>query len=160
MMAWLGILVMTLALVAIPLGLPGLWIMVGVAAIGAIVGEVGLLALLGCVILAVAAELIEFYLLRRLTRQYGGSRKAFWGALGGGLAGVLVGAPIPIIGSVIAGMLGVFAGAAIVTYAETRQFDAAQRVGWGALLGRMFTAVAKTAAGIAILVIAAAALLR
>jgi uncharacterized protein YqgC (DUF456 family) len=160
MMAWLGIVVMVLALVVIPLGLPGLWIMVGVAAIGAIVGEIGLLALLGCVLLAVAAELLEFYLVRRLTLQYGGSRKAFWGALGGGFVGVLVGAPIPIIGSVIAGMLGAFAGAAVVTYAETRQFDSAQRVGWGALLGRMLTAVAKTAAGIAILVIAAAALLR
>jgi hypothetical protein len=38
--------------------------------------------------------------------------------------------------------------------------DAAHRVGWSAVLGRMFTAIAKTAAGVAILVIGASALLR
>ena len=160
MMAWIGIIVLVLALISIPLGLPGLWIMIGVAAIGAITGEIGLITLLACLIIAVVAELIEFVLVRRLTAQYGGSRKAFWGALAGGFAGVLVGAPIPIIGSIIAGMVGAFAGAALVTYAETRKFDSAHRVGWGAVLGRVFTAVAKTAAGIAILAIAAAALMR
>ncbi len=160
MMAWVGVIVMVIALISIPLGLPGLWIMIGVTAAGAIAGEVSLLSLLACVILAVVAEVIEFVLLRKLTKQYGGSRKAFWGALGGGFAGVLIGAPIPIIGSIIAGMVGAFAGAALVTYAETKQLDSAHRVGWGAVLGRMLTAVAKTAAGIAILAIAAAALLR
>jgi uncharacterized protein len=160
MIVWSGIILMVLALMSIPLGLPGLWIMIGVAAVGAIMGEVGVLALLACVILAVAAELIEYVLLRRLTQQYGGSRKAFWGALGGGFVGVLVGVPIPIIGSIIAGMVGAFVGAALVTYAETKELGSAHRVGWGAVMGRMLTAVAKTAAGIAILAIAAAALLR
>lgn len=159
-MAWLGILILLAALFIIPLGLPGLWVMVGVAAVGAITGEIGFFTLLLCVLLAVLAELIEFFLVRRLTRQYGGTRKAFWGALVGGFVGVLIGAPIPIIGSVIAGIAGSFLGAAVVTYAETRELLAAHRVGWGAVLGRLFTAVAKTAAGIAILVIAAAGLLR
>jgi uncharacterized protein YqgC (DUF456 family) len=159
-MAWLGILVMILALFMIPLGLPGLWIMIAVAAVGAITGEIGVFTLIACVLVATIAELIEFFLVRRLTRQYGGSPKAFWGALVGGFAGVLIGMPIPIIGSVIAGILGSFAGAALVTYSETRELLAAHRVGWGAVLGRVLTAVAKTAAGIAILVIAAAGLLR
>ncbi len=159
-MAWIGILLMVGALLVIPLGLPGLWIMIGVAAMGAIVGEIGVLTLIACVLIATIAELIEFFLVKRLTRQYGGSPKAFWGALVGGFVGVLIGAPIPIIGSVIAGVLGSFAGAALVTYAETKELLAAHRVGWGAVLGRMLTAVAKTAAGIAILAIAAAGLLR
>jgi uncharacterized protein YqgC (DUF456 family) len=159
-MAWIGMLVMIVALFLIPLGLPGLWIMIGVAAVGAIVGEIGLLTLLACVLIATIAEVIEFFLVRRLTRQYGGSPKAFWGALVGGFVGVLIGAPIPIIGSVIAGIIGSFAGAAVVTYAETKELLAAHRVGWGAVIGRMLTAVAKTAAGITILVIAAAGLLR
>lgn len=159
-MAWIGILLMVGALLVIPLGLPGLWIMIGVAAVGAIVGEIGVLTLIACVLIATIAELIEFFLVKRLTRQYGGSPKAFWGALVGGFVGVLIGAPIPIIGSVIAGVLGSFAGAALVTYAETKELLAAHRVGWGAVLGRMLTAVAKTAAGIAILAIAAAGLLR
>ena len=160
MMAWLGIAVLVLGLLSIPLGLPGLWIMIGVAAVAAITGEIGTVTLLACVLLAIIAELIEFLLVRKLTKQYGGSKKAFWGAIGGGFVGVLIGAPIPIIGSVIMGMIGAFAGAAIVTFAETKQMGAAHRVGWGAVLGRMFTTVAKTAAGVAILVLAAAGLLR
>jgi uncharacterized protein YqgC (DUF456 family) len=159
-MAYVGVAVLVLALLSIPLGLPGLWIMLGVVAIGAILGEVGLTVLLACTVIAIFAELVEFFILRKLTKQYGGSPKAFWGALVGGFVGVLVGAPIFIVGSIIGGMLGAFAGAALVTYAETKKMDSAQRVGWGAVLGRMFTSVAKTAAGIAILALAAAALLK
>jgi uncharacterized protein YqgC (DUF456 family) len=136
-MAFVGIAILVLALLSIPLGLPGLWIMLGVIAVGAILSEVGVLTLVVCALIATIAELIEFFILRKLTRQYGGSRKAFWGALGGGFVGVLLGLPIPIIGSVIAGMLGAFAGAALVTYAETRQLDAAHRVGWSAVLVRL-----------------------
>jgi uncharacterized protein len=160
MMAWIGIVVLVLGLLSIPLGLPGLWIMIGVAAVGAITGEIGTLTLLACVLLAIIAEIIEFVLVRRLTKQYGGSKKAFWGAIGGGFVGVLIGTPIPIIGSIIMGMVGAFVGAALVTYAETKELGSAQRVGWGAVMGRLFTTVAKTAAGVAILVLAAAALLR
>ena len=159
-MEWLGIAVMILALLAIPLGLPGLWIMIGVVAIGAIAGEVSLVVLLACILIAIAAELIEFVILSRITQRYGGSRKAFWGALAGGFLGMIVGVPLPIIGSIIGGMVGAFAGAALVTYTETKQAGSAQRVGWGAVVGRMLTAVAKTAAGVAILVLGAAALLR
>jgi uncharacterized protein len=154
-----GVIVLFLGLLSIPLGLPGLWIMIGVAAVGAITGAVSAFTLLACVIIAIVAELIEFLLVSKLTRQYGGSKKAFWGAIGGGFVGVLIGAPIPIIGSVVMGMVGAFAGAAIVTYAETKELRAAHRVGSGAVLGRVLTTVAKTAAGLAILVIAAAALL-
>ena len=160
MMVWIGIIALVLGLLSIPLGLPGVWIMIGVAAVGAITGEIGLITLLLVVIIAVAAELIEFFLARKLTKQYGGSKKAFWGAIGGGFVGVLIGAPVPIIGSIIMGMIGAFAGAALVTYAETKQMSAAHRVGWGAVLGRVFTTVAKTVAGLVILVLAGAALIR
>ena len=159
-MAFVGIAILVLALLSIPLGLPGLWIMLGVAAIGAILGEVSLWTLIACALIATFAELVEFFILRKLTKQYGGSKKAFWGAIGGGFVGVLLGVPIPIIGSIIGGLIGSFVGAALVTYAETKQLDSAHRVGWSAVLGRMFTAVAKTAAGVAILILAASALLR
>jgi uncharacterized protein len=159
MMAWIGILVMLFGWISIPFGLPGLWIMIGVAAIGAIMNLVSLPTLLICVVIAVLAELIEFVLVGRITKRYGGSGKAFWGALAGGFIGILIGIPIPIIGSIIAGFVGTFVGAALVTYAETKKLDSAQRVGWGAMMGRMATAIAKTAAGLAILAIAGAALL-
>ncbi|HET9440622.1 MAG TPA: DUF456 domain-containing protein [Longimicrobiales bacterium] len=159
-MEWLGIALMIIALLSIPLGLPGLWVMIGVLAVGAISGTVGVLVLLACTVIAIIGELIEYAIVGRMTKQYGGSRKAFWGALAGGFAGILVGLPVPIIGSVIAGMLGAFIGSALVTYAETKELRSAHRVGWGVVLGRAFSAVAKTGAGLAILVIGSAALLR
>ncbi|HEX7117285.1 MAG TPA: DUF456 domain-containing protein [Longimicrobiales bacterium] len=160
-MVWaiIGVLIMIPALLVIPLGLPGLWIMVAVLAGGALLGEVGLAALIGALVLAVAAEAAEFVFVKRLNHRYGGSRRAFWGALAGGIAGVLIGLPIPVVGSVVAGVLGSFAGAAAVTLWETRRLRSAARVGWGVLLGRTFAIAAKMGAGVVILVIGAGALL-
>ena len=133
--------------------------MLAVVAVGWFTHQISMLVLIASAVLALIAELIEFAIVKKLTKQYGGSRKAFWGAIGGGLAGVIVGAPIPVIGSVVAGMIGSFAGAALVTFAETRKLGSAHRVGSGAVLGRALSAVTKTAAGLTILVLAAAALL-
>lgn len=159
-MIWLLVVVLVLALFSIPLGLPGLWIMIGVVAVDALMQEIGIGIIVTTVTIAVFAELIEFFIVKRLTNQYGGSRKAFWGAIVGGTIGVIVGAPVPVIGSIIAGFIGSFIGAGVVTYAETKELRSAHRVGWGAVLGRALSAVTKTAAGLAILVLAAAALIR
>jgi uncharacterized protein len=158
-MAIVGVLVMGLALFLTPLGIPGLWIMVGVLAIGAITGNVGFLVISVCLVLAIAAEVLEFLIVRKLNLRYGGSRLAFWGAIFGGVAGVIVGMPVPVIGSLIAGFLGSFAGAMAATLYETRRFDSAARVGWGVLLGRVWAAATKVAAGIIIFVLGSAALL-
>jgi len=157
--ALLGILIMIPALFIIPLGLPGLWILVAVLAAGALAGEVGLAPLATAVALAVAAELAEFLFVKRMSDRYGGSRSAFWGALVGGLVGVIVGAPIPVIGSVVAGILGSFLGAAAVTLWEQRHLPSAARVGWGVALGRIVAIAAKMAVGVVILVTGAWALL-
>lgn len=159
-MNWILIAVLFVSLLSIPLGLPGLWIMIAVVAYGAITQQIGLLIVVLTVLIAVVAELIEFFIVKRLTKQYGGSQKAFWGAIGGGLLGVIVGAPIPVIGSIVAGMIGSFVGAGLVTYSETKHLGSARRVGWGAVIGRALSAVTKTAAGLTILVLTAAALLR
>ncbi|MGQ0562241.1 MAG: DUF456 family protein [Gemmatimonadota bacterium] len=159
-MIWLLVFIMIVALFSIPLGLPGLWIMIGVVAVGALMHEIGVTIIILTTSIALLAELIEFLLVKRLTRQYGGSRKAFWGALAGGLIGVVVGVPVPVVGSILAGLAGSFVGAAAVTLVETRELRAAHRVGWGAVFGRALAAVTKTAAGLAILVLATAALIR
>jgi uncharacterized protein len=159
MLAMLGIAVMVVALLLTPLGVPGLWIMVVVLAIGWWVGAVGLLIVGFALVLAAAAEVVEFLVVDRLNVRYGGSRLAFWGAIAGGIAGVIVGMPVPIIGSVIAGFVGSFVGAAVATLYETRHVESAARVGWGTLLGRMWGAAAKVAAGTIILVLGAASLL-
>jgi uncharacterized protein len=159
MLAMLGIVIMVVALLLTPLGVPGLWIMVAVLAVGAWAGEVGVLVLALAVVLAAAAEVVEFLVIDRMNVRYGGSRLAFWGAIAGGIAGIIVGMPVPVFGSVIAGFVGSFAGAALATLYETRHVEAAARVGWGTLLGRMWAAAAKVAAGTIILVLGAASLL-
>jgi uncharacterized protein YqgC (DUF456 family) len=155
----LAVLVMVIALFTTPLGAPGNWIMVAVLAAGVWFERVGWLVLIASVLVAGAAEVMEFLLVRRLSLQYGGSRRAFWGSIAGGIVGVVVGAPVPLIGSIVAGFLGSFIGAALVTIGESRNLDHAGRVGWGVLLGRVWAAGVKTGAGVIILVLGAAAFL-
>src|SRR2546426_1021829 len=103
-------------LVLVPLGLPGLWVMVaGVVGYGWLtdfrsVGVTTIALVLG---LALVGEIVETWLGFRLARRYGGSSRAGWGALVGGIVGAVVGVPVPIIGSVIAGFIGAFAGAGL-----------------------------------------------
>jgi uncharacterized protein len=158
MLATLGIIAMVIALMLIPLGVPGLWLMVAVLAASAWFGAVGWVIVAVCLVLAAAAEVVEYVILDRMNARYGGSRMAFWGAIAGGIIGVLVGLPVPIIGPLVAGFLGTFVGAAVATLYETRHVESAARVGWGTLLGRMWAAAAKVGAGFVILVLGSAAL--
>lgn len=154
-----GLLVMTVCLVLVPLGLPGTWLMLLVVATGAVAGEVGLWTLAGLLLLVAAAETAEFFMVKALSERYGGSNRAFWGALAGGLIGVVVGAPVPVAGSLVAGVLGTFAGATAVAFWETREARSAARVGWGAVLGRAGAAAVKVAAGVVVLAVGGTALL-
>ena len=158
-LAILGIVVMVIALFLTPIGIPGNWIMVGVLAAAAMLGEVGVGVIVAALLIAGAAEVIEFMIVNRLNLRYGGTNRAFWGSIAGGIIGVMVGVPVPIVGSIVAGFIGSFVGAAVVTYLETTKSDAALRVGWGVLIGRALSAAAKSAAGVVILVMGAAALL-
>jgi len=159
MLETIGVLIMIAGLLVIPLGLPGIWIIVAVIATGAIGGVVGWMTVVGALIVATIAELLEFIVVKRMTARYGGSNRAFWGALVGGIIGVFAGLPVPVIGSMLAGFVGSFIGAAIVAYAETRELLTAHRVGWGVLLGRILSAFLKTAAGVILLVWGTSALL-
>jgi len=150
---------MTLALFLTPLGVPGLWLMVGLLAFGTWLGHVSMWMVIACAVLALAAELVELLIVQKLNVRYGGSRKAFWGAIVGGIIGVIVGTPVPIVGSIIAGFLGSFLGAAAATLYETKELGQAGRVGWGVLMGRMWSAAVKVGLGFVILVLGAGSLL-
>lgn len=158
LLAVLGVAVMLAGLAAVPLGLPGNWLMLLVVGVGTLFDRVSptTLAVLGAVVLT--AELAEFLLVRAASARYGGSPADFWGAIAGGLAGVALGAPVPVAGSLAAGVAGTFAGAADVALWRTRRPGEAARVGWGALLGRIFSTAVKTGAGIAVLVVGGGAL--
>src|SRR5688500_1956312 len=89
-LAVVGVIVMVIALLLTPVGVPGLWIMIAVLAVGWWFKEVSIAIVLGCVVLAGIAEVIEFLIVKRLNTKYGGSRLAFWGAIAGGIVGALI----------------------------------------------------------------------
>jgi uncharacterized protein YqgC (DUF456 family) len=140
-------------LALIPLGLPGLWVMLA-AALGynALPGPaaIGTATLVGALLLAVVAEVLEFTVAARYTTRYGGSRRAGWGAILGGVAGAVVGVPVPVVGSVIGAFVGAFAGAYLAERSRRAEHGAATRVATGALVGRAAAAALKTACGLAI----------
>ena len=154
-----AVIVMAGGLLVVPLGLPGLWIMVAVLAAAAFLGEVAWWTVLALAGLAALAEIAEWVIVKRTSARYGASNKAFWGAILGGIVGMLIGAPIPVVGSLVAGVAGTFLGAAAVAWWESRRFGTAGRAAWGAVVGRGLAAAFKTAAGVAILVLGGAALL-
>jgi uncharacterized protein YqgC (DUF456 family) len=153
----LAAIVMFLSILIIPLGWPGLWIMVGVVALGSLLGEVGPGLVVVVLAVAAAAELLEFLIVKRMSARYGGSNRAFWGAIIGGTVGVFVGAPVPILGPVIAGVIGSFLGAAAAALYESKDLAAASRVGWGVVLARGIAAAVKIAAAFVVLAVGATA---
>jgi len=144
-----------IGLVLIPLGLPGLWVIVlGILGYGWLTDfatlSVGFIVL--DVVLALLGEVFEAWIGFRFAQRYGGSSRAGWGALVGGLIGAVVGVPVPIMGSVIGGFVGAFVGAAVFEYSRARQSGVAAKAGWGAVLGRAAAAAAKMAIGIVLVV--------
>jgi len=157
-LAVLVLILMMGSLLLVPLGLPGVWVMVLILLGMTVAGTVswttwGILAAL-----ATLVEVGEFLLVKEMGDRYGGSSRAFWGAIVGGVLGALVGSPVPLLGSLVAGVAGTFAGAAAVTLWETRSWEDASRVGWGVSVARIFAVGMKTAVGIMVIVVGGFAL--
>lgn len=143
-------------LVLIPLGLPGLWVMLlGIVGVGWLTDfqGIGLKTIAIATGLAFAGEILEAWVSYHYSRKFGGSRRAGWGALIGGIAGAIVGVPVPVIGSVIGSFAGAFLGAAILEYTGSAHTPGAVRVGWGAIIARTWAVAAKTSLGLVIAVI-------
>src|SRR5258707_288865 len=140
-----------LGLMMIPFGVPGTLIIVDAALCFYLLvpgGAIGLTTVIVMGVLMAIAEALEWVLTTRFTRQYGGSRRAGWGAIIGGMIGAFMGVPVPIIGSVIGAFLGAFVGAFVFEWSGTRDHGVATRVAWGALIGRVVSAALKVAIGI------------
>ena len=159
-MELIGIVIMAAAglvgLALIPLGLPGLWVMVGGILVYGWLSDfrsMGVATIVIILALAFAGELIESWLGFRYAKRYGGSARSGWGALIGGLVGAVIGVPIAVIGSVIGAFLGSFIGAALFELTYSRDAGVATRAGWGAVVGRAAAAAAKVGLGVVIAVI-------
>src|SRR3982750_364210 len=101
---------------------------------------------------------LEWVLTSRFTRKYGGSKRAGWGAILGGMVGAFMGVPVPIVGSVIGAFVGAFVGAFIGEWSRGSGHGVSTRVAWGAFIGRVTAAAVKVAIGLvmAVWIIAAA----
>ena len=151
-MEFLVLLVVLLGcLVLIPLGLPGTWLIIGVG-FGynyLVPGDpIGIVTLIVLTVLAIIGEILEFTLSAKYTRQYGGSRRASWGAVIGGVVGAFMGVPVPVIGSVIGAFVGAFAGALVMELTRGTEGRVAGRVATGALIGRVVASVMKVGIGV------------
>lgn len=163
-MLWLGIvplaLVHLVALLAIPLGLPGTWLQVAAAAAVVWLSDgawMGWTSVAVFTLLAGAGEAIEALTGAWGARRFGGSRVAAWGALVGGVVGAIVGGiPVPIVGSVIASFVGTFAGAMAAELWQRRTLRPDLRVGLGALVGRVIGVTTKLALGFTIAILSLA----
>jgi len=160
---WAALLLVVLAVcwVLTLLGMPGNWLMIGVA-IGFVflvsaespvaIGWVTVVVLL---VLALIGELLEFLAGALGVTKAGGSRRgavlALVGSLVGGIAGLFVGLPIPIVGSLLGAVLlaglGAFGGAVLGEQWKGRDLGESMKIGEAAFWGRLLGTVAKTAVG-------------
>jgi uncharacterized protein YqgC (DUF456 family) len=143
-----------LSLFSLVFALPGTWFMLGAL----ILGVWGLpehlpfswnFVFLSFVLVAFA-EVLEFVSGILGVKKTGGSRRASWGAMIGGFAGVLLGTPfLPPLGSFAGLFLGTFLGA----YLMERDVnpEGSKKVAWGATLARFMGFLLKFLAGGAIL---------
>lgn len=159
---WISIAVvaaMVAGLVMIPVGLPGLWLIVATTLALVLAGHLPWSVGLVVSMVAVVAEAAELLVVSRFGRAFGGSRRAFWGAVLGGMAGLFVGIPVPVVGPVITAFLGTFLGAGAVTLMETRSIGRSARVGWGVLLARTAAVALKVAVAVGVIAFVGVALL-
>jgi uncharacterized protein YqgC (DUF456 family) len=145
------ILVASLAMIAV--SLPGTWVMIA-SAIGyniLVGGEpISWVTIVGIGILALVAEWFEFTMSGKYARKYGGSRRAGWGAMLGGVIVAFTGFPVPVVGPVIGAFVGSFVGALIGELSVGSTGGASARAATGAVIGRAVATAMKMGVGVAI----------
>ena len=148
------------------LGLPGNWLIVAMAFIGWLAlpeanrSYVALAPAVAILVVAVIGEVLEFAASAMGASRMGGSKRGTALAIVGSIAGAIVGLfsgaliPVPIIGSLIGSLLlgagGAFAGAVLGELWAGKDWDASLQIGnaafWGRLLGTVGKAVCGTVA--------------
>jgi uncharacterized protein YqgC (DUF456 family) len=146
---------------SIPFGIPGMWILLGFAAIVELADTLvvpppqtitfGWTLISVCVGLGLVGEAVEAGAGAAGTRMGGGSTRGMWGAILGGIAGAIVftvALPIPLVGTLIGALVGTFAGAFIgeATGEESRHRPSSEnlRAALAATVGRLAGTLGKT----------------
>jgi uncharacterized protein YqgC (DUF456 family) len=153
-------------------GLPGNWMLVVAVALYAWIvpsdgrADIGWQIVIVLVVLAVIGEIVEFVAAASGVTKAGGSRRgavlALVGSIVGGILGLGIGLPIPVIGSLLAavvfGGLGALAGAMLGESWKGRDFDSSLQIGKAAFVGRVLGTVGKLIVGSVMLVLTLASL--
>lgn len=156
-------------------GLPGNWMVVGLAALYAYLVadgsrvDVGWPVVIVLLVLALVGELIEFAAGAVGATRAGGSKRgaalSLLGSLLGGLAGMFVGAaiPIPVIGPVIGALffasLGALVGAVLGEKWKGRDLEESLRIGNVAFWSRLAGTLGKIGVGAVMIAVLIAALM-
>jgi uncharacterized protein YqgC (DUF456 family) len=151
-----------LALVMIPLGLPGTFVQVGAALAVTVLSDgarLGWTWVFVFLALALLGELVEFLSGQWGARRFGGSRRAAWGALVGGMVGAFVGGiPVPVVGALVMSFVGTFVGALVGEMSARGTAAPDLRVGAGAIVGRVVGVATKLSLAFVMLVLASTVL--
>jgi uncharacterized protein len=130
-------------LVLIPLGLPGLWVIVlTIAAYGWVEqfsAPITWEFVAVTVAVAILTETIDTWAGSLLRPRDAFVRRAGWSAFTGGVIGAILGVSLPLLGSMIGGVVGSYVGALVFEYRRSRQL----------LLGRAAAVALKPAVGVA-----------
>lgn len=143
------------------LGLPGNWgLLILAAGLSFLTAEshalhVDMGAVVGILVLSIAGEIAEFFAGAVGVSKLGGSRKgtilAIAGSVIGAVAGLFLGIPIPVIGSLISavalGGAGAFGGAVLGERWDGKDWPLSIRIGWGALWGKLLGTLLKLVCG-------------
>lgn len=150
------------------LGLPGNWLMLASSVVYWLVmssssgAAIGIPLLIGLAVLALVGELLELVAGSAGVSKAGGSRRSAIYAIGGSIAGAMlgffVGVPIPVIGSVVGSLLfgsvGAMAGAVLGERSTGKNWNDTFKVGTAAFWGRAMGTFAKMAVGLVMIAVA------
>lgn len=140
-------------------GVPGIWLMVLVAAIiewlqpgEYMFSQATLYVSAG---LALLGEVLEFLLGAAGARQAGGSKRGATLAIVGGVIGAILGTalPIPVLGTLIGASAGAFAGSLLGDRLAGRPMDQSVEAGRGAAIGRFWGTTSKMIIGAIVFVL-------
>jgi uncharacterized protein YqgC (DUF456 family) len=176
--ALLFLLVVVLCWVVNIAGLPGNWMIAGVAALYAYFvtdqldfrSDVGWITVVALFVLALVGEVIEFGAGAVGTARAGGSKRgaalSLLGSMLGGFIGIFAGGifiPIPVVGSVIGVLffasLGALGGAVLGEQWKGRDMEESLRVGQAAFWSRLAGTLGKIGVGAVMIAVVIAALI-
>jgi len=136
------------------LGLPGTWLLLALAGLAEWATPARLFSTTSVAVvigLAVLGEVWEFAAGSVRAKRAGAGRRGALGAIGGGLIGAVLGTfliPAPLIGTLLGGGLGAFAGAAGLERHGGRGLRESLRIGRAAGVGHALGLAGKLAASV------------